>query len=263
MNKKSISYILKQKNNKKITMLTCYDYSTAKIMDQTDLDIILVGDSVGNVFSGYNTTVPVTVDEIIYHTKAVKRGAKGPLIVSDMPFLSYQVSIEEGIYNAGRLMKEGLCDAVKFEGGEEMAELVFRLTQIGIPVMGHIGLQPQSVHQLGGYKVIGKTERELEKLINDAKALEQAGAFSVVLELVPASAAKKVSESIQIPTIGIGAGSACDGQVLVINDMLGLNPDELKHNKKYLKLWNSVLGAVNEYIKDVENVDFPGEKNSF
>lgn len=263
MNKKTVSYLLKQKNVKKITMLTCYDYSTARILNDTDIDMLLIGDSGGNVFAGYETTVPVTVDEIIYHTKAVKRGANKPFILSDMPFMSYQASNEEGMRNAGRLMKEGLADGVKLEGGEEIADLVYKMTRSGIPVTGHIGLQPQSVHAMGGYKIVGKTDKEIEKLLKDAKALQDAGAFCIVLELVPAQTAKIVSEAIRIPTIGIGSGHFCDGQVLVINDMLGLNPDNLKHNKKYLNLFEQIKTAANQYITEVEKQAFPGKENSF
>ena len=263
MNKKTVSFIRKQKNIKKLTMLTCYDYLTAKIFNETELDMVLIGDSLGNVFSGYETTVPVTVDEIIYHTKAVKRGAFNPLIVSDMPFMSYQASTEEGMRNAGRIMKEGLCDAVKLEGGLEIAELVYKMTKSGIPVMGHIGLQPQSVHQMGGFRVIGRKEEEIQRLIEEAKALEEAGAFSVVLELVPEKTAEKVSQSIAIPTIGIGSGSLCDGQVLVVSDILGLNPADFKHNKKYLNLYELIKKAAESYISEVEKQIFPGKENSF
>ncbi|HOJ49578.1 MAG TPA: 3-methyl-2-oxobutanoate hydroxymethyltransferase [Spirochaetota bacterium] len=263
MNKKTISFIRGLKGKRKITMLTCYDYSMARIFDNTDLDIVLVGDSVGNVFSGYETTLPVTIDEIIYHTKAVKRGCKNQLIVSDMPFMSYQISINDAINNAGRLMKEGLCDAVKLEGGEEIALIVEKLVKAGIPVMGHIGLQPQSVHAMGGYKVIGKKEDEVKRLVNNAKILEESGAFAIVLELVKKDVAKEITNSINIPTIGIGSGPYCDGQVLVINDMLGLNPENFKHNKKYLNLYSDIENAVNNYIKDVIDVKFPSDENSF
>jgi 3-methyl-2-oxobutanoate hydroxymethyltransferase len=263
MNQKTVSYILKQKGKKKISMLTCYDYSMALILEKTDLDMILIGDSLGNVIAGHETTVPVTVEDIIYHTRAVKRAASKAFILADMPFMSYQASMEEGMRNAGRLMKEGLANGVKLEGGEEIVELVRKLTRAGIPVMGHIGLQPQAVHQVGGFKVIGKTEDEINTLIRQARALEEAGAFGVVLELVPAQTAKKVSESIRIPTIGIGAGAGCDGQVLVIHDMLGINPMNLKHNKKYLNLSDSIQKAVESYIQEVENGSFPGPENSF
>jgi len=263
MNKKTISFIVSQKNKRKITMLTCYDYLMAKILDSTELDIILVGDSVGNVFSGYETTLPVTVDEIVYHTKAVKRGAKNPLIVSDMPFMSYQVSLEEALRNAGRIMKEGLADAVKLEGGEEVCPIVERLVKSGIPVMGHIGLQPQSVHAMGGYRVVGKKEEDVKRLVREAKALESAGAFSVVLELVKKEVSKEVTESIKIPTIGIGSGPYCDGQVLVITDMLGINPDNFKHNKKYLDLNTLIKNAAESYVKEVIENKFPTDENSF
>ena len=263
MNKKSISAIMKQKGQKKLTMLTCYDYSMAKIFDTTPLDMILIGDSLGNVFAGHESTLPVTVEDIIYHTRAVKRGAKNALIVSDMPFLSYQASIEDALRNAGRIMKEGLADAVKLEGGAEIAETIYRLTSAGIPVMGHIGLQPQSVHQVGGYKIIGRTEGEIQRLLSNAKALEDAGCFAFVMELVPEATAKRVSEAVSIPTIGIGAGAGCDGQVLVINDMLGMSVENFKHNKKFLHLFEDIQGAVNSYISEVEAGTFPGPENSF
>lgn len=263
MNKKTVSYLLKQKNKKKITMLTCYDYSMALILNQTNIDVLLVGDSLGMVFSGYETTVPVTLEEIIYHTRAVKRGAQNPFILSDMPFLSYQISKEEGLKNAGRLMKEGLCDGIKLEGGEEIADLVYSLTRIGIPVMGHIGLQPQSVHQIGGYKVVGKNEKEEARLLKEAKILEEAGAFGIVLELVKAEIAQKISQSVSIPTIGIGSGKECDGQVLVITDMLGINPAHLKHNKKYLHLAEDIHDAVLNYIQEVEEGTFPSQEHCF
>jgi 3-methyl-2-oxobutanoate hydroxymethyltransferase len=263
MNKKTITTIFKQKNKKKLTMLTCYDYSTAKILAQTNLDMILVGDSLGNVFAGHESTLPVTVEDIIYHTRAVKRALKEALIVADMPFLSYQVSLEEGIRNAGRMMKEALCDAIKLEGGTEICPLVEKLVKAGIPVMGHIGLQPQSVHQLGGYRVVGKTLEEQERLLDEALMLEKAGAFAIVLELVPANLAQKISEKLRIPTIGIGSGNGCDGQVLVINDMLGMNPENLKHNKKFLNLYQEIQNAVNQYITEVEEKVFPSQDNCF
>lgn len=262
MNNKTVSYILKQKGRKKITMLTCYDYSSARILNDTGLDMILVGDSLGNVIAGHETTIPVSMEDMIYHTRAVKRGASNPFLVADMPFMSYQVSLEEGMRNAGRLMKEGLADGVKLEGGEEVCELVSKLTQSGIPVMGHIGLQPQSVHQMGGFKVVGKTEVEIQRLIREAKALEEAGAFGVVLELVPAKTAKKVTDSLTIPTIGIGSGPFCDGQVLVIYDMLGITEINLRHNKRYRNLRKEIECAAREYIQEVENGSFPGPENS-
>lgn len=263
MNTKTLSSLLKQKGKKKMTMMTCYDYTFARILNETDMDILLVGDSLGNVVAGHETTVPVTMEDMIYHTRAVKRGASKPFILADMPFMSYQVSLEEGIRNAGKLMKEGLADGVKLEGGEDIAELVYRLTRMGIPVVGHIGLQPQSVHQLGGFRVVGRSEEEAAKLIKDAQALEQAGAFSVVLELVPAAAAKKVTEALKILTVGIGSGPHCDGQVLVFADALGLNPGNFKHNKKFLNLHEECKQAFNRYIQEVEAGSFPGPENSF
>ncbi len=263
MNKKTLSSLLKQKNHKKITMMTCYDYTFAKILNQTDMDILLVGDSLGNVVAGHETTVPVTLEDMIYHTRAVKRGADNPFILADMPFMSYQISVQEGLRNAGRLMKEGLADGVKLEGGEEIADLVYRLSKIGIPVVGHLGLQPQSVHQLGGFRVVGKKPEEAKKLLKDAKMLEEAGAFCVVLELVPSALAQQISQEINILTVGIGSGPHCDGQVLVFADALGLTPNNFKHNKKYLNLFQDCQNAFNQYIKEVEEGSFPALENCF
>ncbi len=250
--------IKKKQNNEKITMLTCYDYSTAKI-----LDIILIGDSLGNVVCGYDSTIPVEIRDIIYHANCVARATNRALIVADMPFLSFQVSPEDTLYNAGEIMKQCPAGAVKIEGGKEYVPTVEKLVNAGIPVMGHIGLRPQLVNQLGGYKVIGKTDEAVMELVEDAIALEAAGAFAVVLELVPAKVAKKVSESLKIPTIGIGAGIGCNGQVLVITDMLGMGDMDLKHNRKYLNLYQDIQKAVNAYINDVKNGTFPSDKESF
>jgi 3-methyl-2-oxobutanoate hydroxymethyltransferase len=262
---KTIKDIIKKKQKgEKIAMLTCYDYSTAKILNETDIDILLIGDSLGNVFAGYRNTLPVKLEDIIYHTNAVLRGAYKPLIVADMPFLSFQISPEDCLFNAGTMMKE--ChnlSGVKLEGGVEYAHYVEKLTSAGIPVMGHIGLRPQVVNQLGGYKVIGKTREGIDALIEDAKALEEAGAFAVVLELVPKDAAREVSEAVSIPTIGIGAGNGCDGQVLVINDMLGMAKEDFKHNRKYLNLYEDIKKAAASYIEDVKSGDFPNDKESF
>lgn len=209
----------------KITMLTAYDYSTAKLMDQSGINGILVGDSLGMVMLGYENTLPVTMEDMIHHTRAVTRGAKDALVVGDMPFMSYQVSVEEAMYNAGRLMKEGRCQAVKLEGGASVCPQIKAITAASIPVMAHIGLTPQSVNVFGGFKVQGKSEEGAKKLIEEAKAVEEAGAFAIVLECVPAKLAEIISESINIPTIGIGAGSGCDGQILVYQDMLGMVSD--------------------------------------
>jgi 3-methyl-2-oxobutanoate hydroxymethyltransferase len=255
--------IKKKKNNEKIAMITCYDYSTAKIINQTEIDLILIGDSLGNVFCGYDTTLPVRVEDIIYHTNAVARGVDSALIIADMPFLSFQVSPEDTLYNAGEIMKQSPAGAVKIEGGREYVETVEKLVNAGVPVMGHIGLRPQLVNQLGGYKVIGKTDQAAAELIEDAVALEAAGVFAIVLELVPKEVARKVSESIRVPTIGIGAGNGCDGQVLVINDMLGMTELNLKHNRKYLNLHEDIKKAVSAYVNDVKNGTFPSDEESF
>ncbi len=259
----TIKDIVKKKNKEKISMLTCYDYTTAKILNETDIEIILVGDSLGNVYAGHSTTLPVKVEDIIYHTKAVGRANPVSLIVADMPFLSFQISPEDALANAGKIMKESPAQAVKIEGGKEYAPTVAKLTAAGIPVMGHIGLRPQIVNQLGGYKVIGRTEEGINAMIEDAKALEKAGAFAVVLELVPKEAGKRVSQAINIPTIGIGAGNECDGQVLVITDMLGMGSGKLKHNRKYLNLFEEIKGAVTKYINDVKSTNFPSDEESF
>ncbi len=260
----SIKHIVKKKaDGEKITMLTCYDYATACILNETELDIALVGDSLGNVFAGHQTTLPVKIEDIIYHTRAVGRGIEYALLVADMPFLSFQISPQDALVNAGIIMKETPASAVKLEGGKEYAETVHKLTSSGIPVMGHIGLRPQLVNQLGGYRVFGKTESGVNALIEDALALQDAGAFSVVLELVPKEAAQRVSQALEIPTIGIGAGNGCDGQVLVINDMLGMSNAEFKHTRKYLNLYNDIKGAVNQYVTDVKSGSFPGDNESF
>ncbi len=259
----TIKDIIKKKNKEKISMLTCYDYSTAKIINETELDIALVGDSLGNVFCGYDSTLPVRVEDIIYHTNAIARAIDRALIVADMPFLSFQVSPQDALCNAGKIMKQCPAGAVKIEGGKEYTMTVEKLVNAGIPVMGHIGLRPQLVNQLGGYRVIGKTDESVRELIEDAISLEAAGVFAIVLELVPKAVAKKVSESVRIPTIGIGAGNGCDGQVLVINDMLGMTDMELKHNRKYLNLFEDIKNAVNNYISDVKSGVFPDDKESF
>ncbi len=253
----------KKRNKEKITMLTAYDYSTALILDRTGIDILLVGDSVGPIFSGYENTLPVTVDEIMYHTKAVARARKNALLVADMPFLSYQCSLEDAVKNCGIMLKAG-AEAVKLEGGREIVDLVRKLTLSGIPVMGHIGLTPQSIHSMGGYKVQGKTEEARKRLISSAQALEEAGAFSIVLECVPEDLAKEITENISIPTIGIGAGRYCDGQVLVINDILGLFEGfRPKFVKKYADLGPVVEKAVKDFIEEVKTGKFPDETHIF
>jgi 3-methyl-2-oxobutanoate hydroxymethyltransferase len=263
--RKTILDIKKMKmQGEKITMLTAYDYGMAAILDESDIDILLVGDSLGNVVLGYDSTLPVTMEDMVRHTQAVARGANKSMIITDMPFLSYQVSPEAALANAGRFLKEANAQAVKLEGGREFAEIVHKMTYAGIPVMAHLGLTPQSVNQLGGYKVQGKNEDAAEKMIQDAKILEEAGAFSVVLECVPERLAAEITRSLSIPTIGIGAGVHCDGQVLVVNDMLGMN-DKItpKFVKKYAQLNVNIKNAVKAYISEVKQSKFPDNEHSF
>lgn len=248
-----------------ITMLTAYDYSMAKLLDENEIDMLLVGDSLGNVMLGYESTLPVTMEDMIHHTKIVAHGARHAMVVADMPFLSYQVSIEEAVRNAGRLMKEGRAHAVKLEGGSEMADTVRAICRAGIPVVGHIGLTPQSIHQLGGFKVQGKESSAAQKLLDDAKALEEAGAFAIVLECVPSKLAAKVTASLtKAATIGIGAGADCDGQVLVINDLLGMNKDfKPKFVKRFADLHTLISSAVQDYKREVETRSFPAPEHGF
>ncbi|MBI2059091.1 MAG: 3-methyl-2-oxobutanoate hydroxymethyltransferase [Nitrospirae bacterium] len=249
---------------KKIVVLTAYDYTMARILDEAGVDILLVGDSVGSVFSGYSSTLPVTMEEMLYHTRAVARGRKRALLVMDMPFLSYQAGLEEAVRNCGRALKEGGAEAVKLEGGRAIAPTIRRLTELGIPVMGHVGLTPQSIHQMGGYKVQGRAEPDRARIIEDAEAVQESGAFSVVLEGVPSALASEVTRRLKIPTIGIGAGAGCDGQVLVIYDLLGLFQDfSPKFVKRYAELGKEVGQAVREYADDVRSGRFPGPENSF
>lgn len=256
--------IEKKANNEKITMLTAYDYSTAKILDEAGVDVLLVGDSLAMVALGYDSTIPVTMDEMLHHTRAVSKGVKNALVVGDMPFMSYQISKKDAIKNAGRFLKEAGANAVKLEGGREVAKKVRKIVDAGIPVMGHLGLTPQSVNQLGGYKVQGKEEKAAKKIISDAKELEEAGVFSIVLECVPSELAKIITESVSIPTIGIGAGVHCDGQVLVTNDMLGMFTDFTpKFVKQYAKLHEEIKASVEEYISDIKLGKFPTKKHSF
>ena len=256
--------VKKKSQNQKITCLTAYDYSFARILDQAGVDILLVGDSVGCVFQGHGNTLPVTIDEMIYHTRAVARGRKRALLVGDMPFLSYQVSLEQAIKNAGRLLQEGGAEAVKLEGGLAIQTTIAAIVKIGIPVMSHVGLTPQSVHRFGGYKIQGKSQAQKEAVIADALAVEEAGAFSVVLEGIPLELAREISERLTIPTIGIGAGPHCDGQVLVIHDMLGLFDDFTpKFVKQYADIKAVITGAVKGFISEVCDGKFPGEEHSF
>ncbi len=249
-----------KKRGEKIAMLTAYDFLIAKLLDETGIDVILVGDSLGNVFQGHMTTLPVTLDDMIYHTKAVCRGVKRAMVIVDMPFLSYQVSVEEAVKNCGRVLKETCAEGVKLEGGSEIIEVVRKLTLIGIPVMGHLGLTPQSIHKFGGYDVRGVDESEAEKILNDAIELEKAGAFAIVLEKIPAKLAEKVTRSVNIPTIGIGAGPHCDGQVLVVYDMLGLFEEfKPKFVRRYTELAKIIKNAFENYIADVKSGRFPAE----
>ncbi|MCI0495813.1 3-methyl-2-oxobutanoate hydroxymethyltransferase [candidate division KSB1 bacterium] len=248
----------------KIAALTAYDYLMALFLDDAGIDIILVGDSGAMVFAGYESTIPITVDEMIYHTKAASRGIKRALLVADMPFLSFQISPEEALRNAGRFIKEGGAEAVKVEGGKPIAETVKRIVNAGIPVMGHLGLTPQSVNRFGGYKVQARTEPEVDQLISDAIALEQAGVFSIVLEKIPATAAKKVTETVTVPTIGIGAGPYCDGQILVTHDLLGLfEKFRPRFVRVYAELGKEIREASARYAEDVKLVKFPGKEESY
>ncbi len=251
-------------NNEKLSMVTAYDYSMAKLVDEGGIDGILVGDSLGMVTLGYENTLAVTIDDMIHHTKAVSRGANNALVVADMPFLSYHISIEESIKNAGRLIKEGNAHAVKLEGGRDVIDKVEGIVKAQIPVMGHIGLTPQSINMFGGFKVQGKTIEQIQNLIDDAKSLEEAGVFAIVLECIPEKISKIITESVSIPTIGIGAGKYCDGQILVINDMLGMYSDFTpKFVKQYKNLKEDINEAINNYIKDIKTGAFPEEKHSF
>lgn len=253
-----------KEDNQKISILTAYDYPTAKLLDEAQVDGILVGDSLGMVVLGYEDTTQVTMEDMLHHVKAVSRGVKSALVIADMPFLSYHLGIEKAVYNAGRFIQEAKAQAVKLEGGQEVVEEIKAIIKAGIPVMGHIGLTPQSIHNLGGYYVQGKTEEQAKKLIADAKILEEAGVFAIVLELVPAEIARIISEQISIPTIGIGAGAGCDGQVLVTHDMIGLYQGNVpKFVKQYCEVGKSIIEAVNSYNKDVKAGLFPGEEHSF
>ena len=247
-----------------IACLTAYDTVFARLLDQSGIDIVLVGDSLGMVFQGHETTLPVTLEDMIYHAKAVLRGVQRAMVVVDMPFMSYQASTEEGFRNAGRVMKETGAGAVKFEGGERIAELVRKTTEAGIPVMGHLGLMPQSIHQYGGYTPRGVAAPEARTIMKDARILEQAGAFAIVLEKIPASLAARVTKSVGIPTIGIGAGPGCDGQVLVVSDMLGLFEEfRPRFVRRYAELAEETRGAVKSYVQDVKGRAFPSKDESY
>lgn len=264
-NKFTVSSFLQAKANKeKITMLTAYDYSMAKIVNDAGIDSILVGDSLGMVVQGYESTLEVTMDDMVYHCRAVARGAENALIVGDMPFLSYHISAEEAVRNAGRLIQEGKAHAVKLEGGVDQVDTVTAIVKAQIPVMGHIGLTPQSVNLFGGFKVQGKDTAQAQKVIDDALALEAAGVFAIVLEGIPEKLATLITQKISVPTIGIGAGRYCDGQVLVIHDLLGMYSGQSpKFSKRYAALNETIKDSVTTYITEVKSVKFPEEKHTF
>jgi len=254
----------KKKNSKKITMLTAYDYPQAKLVDEAGIDMVLVGDSLGMVVLGYDSTVPVTMDQMLHHSKAVRNAVKRAVVIGDMPYLSYQVSRQDAIANAGRFMKEAGCDGVKLEWFPNCIEMTKAIVEAGIPVQGHIGLTPQTAAQLGGFKVQGKDAKKAKQLIDSAVALEEAGCFSVVLECVPDQLARIITEKLKIPTIGIGAGLYCDGQVLVIHDMIGyFDRFTPKFVKKYINLWPEIQKALKAFKEEVESGEFPGKEHTF
>ena len=255
--------VMKQKGEK-IAMLTAYDYSTAKIVDESGIPLILVGDSLGMVVLGYESPIPVTIEVMLHHTSAVVRGTKKAIVIGDMPFMTYHISVDEALRNAARFIQEAGAHAVKLEGGVTVANKVKRIVECGIPVMGHIGLTPQSAHQLGGFRVQGKTLETATRIIEDAHALEEAGAFAIVLETIPTSLATLITQKLSVPTIGIGAGIGCDGQVQVINDILGSYTDFVpKHTKQYAKLADVMSSAINEYYNEVKSGSFPTTEQSF
>jgi 3-methyl-2-oxobutanoate hydroxymethyltransferase len=257
-------FLKKKKEGKKIIMLTAYDYPFARIVDDAGIDAILVGDSLGMVVQGLENTLPVTMDEMIYHTKMVTRAVKNAMVLGDMPFMSYQTGISEAVKNAGRFLKEAGASAVKIEGGAEIAEHIRALTKSDIPVMAHIGLTPQSVHRMGGYKVQGKTEAAAKKLVEEAHIVEDAGAFSLLLEAIPMGLAKKITEELSIPTIGIGAGPHCDGQILVLHDVIGLFERFVpRFVKQYANLKEESLKAIKTYREEIEKGIFPSKDQSF
>jgi 3-methyl-2-oxobutanoate hydroxymethyltransferase len=253
-----------KRQGEKIPVLTAYDAPTARLVEEAGVPMVLVGDSLGQVLLGYESTIPVTLEEVLHHTKAVARGTRRALVIADMPFLTYHLSVQQGLQNAGRFIQEGGAQAVKLEGGRRVGETVRRIVECGLPVMGHIGLTPQSLYQLGGYRVQGKTREAAAALLDDALCLQEAGAFCVVLELVPAPLAQLVTNRLSIPTIGIGAGPFCDGQVQVLHDILGLLPDFApKHTRRYADLAVAIKEALGRYVKDVREGGFPSEKESF
>lgn len=264
--RKITTHVLKamKLNGEKIAMLTAYDYSTAKIIDNAGIDVILVGDSAANVMAGYDSTLPITLDEMIYHSKSVMRAVEKALVITDMPFGTYQGNSKEALASAIRIMKETGSHGVKMEGGVEIRESIERILSAGIPVMGHLGLTPQSIHKFGTYVVRAKEQEEAEKLIQDAKILEEAGCFAIVLEKIPAKLAAKVAQELKIPVIGIGAGNGVDGQVLVIHDLLGITQEfSPRFLRRYHNLYEEINGAVKNYIKDVRTRDFPNEKEQY
>lgn len=264
MKNTSVTFKEAKAKGDKLTMLTAYDYSTAKLIDESGVNSILVGDSLGMVMLGYEDTLSVTMEDMIHHSAAVARGAKNALIITDMPFMSYQTSVYDAVVNAGRLVKEGHAQAVKLEGGLEVCEHIKAIVKASIPVCAHIGLTPQSINAFGGFKVQGKGEQAAQKLLDEARAVEEAGAFAVVLECVPASLAKKISDSISIPTIGIGAGNGCDGQVLVYQDMLSMFSDfKPKFVKQYAQIGDMMKNAFRAYIDEVKSGAFPSEEHTF
>ncbi|MFQ9515757.1 MAG: 3-methyl-2-oxobutanoate hydroxymethyltransferase [Eubacterium sp.] len=263
--KNTVNTLLKQKQEgKKISMLTCYDYSTAKLMEEVGVNTILVGDSLGNTMLGYSDTIQVTMEDMIHHCAAVSRGIKDVFLVCDMPFMSYQTSVYDAVVNAGRLMKEGHANMVKLEGGKEVCPQIEAIVKASIPVCAHLGLTPQSINAMGGYKVQGKSESDAQKIIDDARAVQEAGASMLVLEGVPAKLAKKITEILTIPTIGIGAGNECDGQVLVFQDMLGMFTDYVpKFVKQFANVGEVMKGAFKDYINAVQEGTFPSEEHSY
>jgi len=261
--KSILEFYKAKKENRKISVISTYDYWSAKLCEEAGIDAILVGDSLGMVIQGKDTTIPVTLDEMIYHTKAVRRGAPNTFIIVDMPFLSYHISVEDTIKNTGKIIKETEANAVKLEGGEAIADIVYKLTSLGIPVMGHLGLTPQFINILGGYKVQGKTEESAEKIKKEAKILEEAGAFSIVLEAVPSKLAKEITDMLSIPTIGIGAGKDTDGQVLVFHDLIGIFEKTPKFVKRYLEAGNLIKNALKQFDKEVKEKQFPSEEHSY
>lgn len=260
----TVPIIRQRKNQAKIVAVTAYDYPTTLFADSAGVDLILVGDSLGMVLLGYPTTISVTMEDMLHHTKACARAKPHALLVVDMPFMSYQVTVEEAVRNAGRFIQEGGAEAVKLEGGEPVAEAIHRITSIGIPVLGHLGMTPQSVHSFGGHRVQGRTEEAAKRLIEDAHIVEQAGAFAVVLELIPAALAREITEQLHIPTIGIGAGPYCDGQIQVLHDLIGLVPGEpFSHTRRYAHVGEAITRALRQYAEQVRAGEFPTEEHAF